>query len=586
VTATTLPTISRNWVTRLREACVACGPALLTAVAVAMWFFSLREVDLRQISDVGLITALGQLSFVALGLFVAAFAWSLAAIRPCRAVLLAQVVALVVILHGVTGVVEPLARTSTAWVHAGLMECIGRTGRTLPGLDARFSWPGAFTFGAWLTSVAGESSPVWLLRWAPLCFNLLSLLPLYVITATVTANQRCQWLALWLFALGNWIGQDYFAPQALGYVLFLAIIAVLLWYFDPQSTTEALTSPAQRAGLVVAVVLVYCAIVATHQLTPFFLIGAVGLLTLCRRTALSGLPLVMGVLVVAWISYGAEAFWSGHLMTIAGDVGRISQNLKAGLTDHLRGGTGRLLVQQTRLVLTAAVWVLAGVGLLRRLRRGTPDWSIVTLAAAPFPVILLQGYGGEMLLRIAYFALPFMACLGALAFYPSTAAEDRRRRWTAGLVGMLSAALVVAFLLARYGNERFESFTPGEFDAVRYLYDHAPAGSRLVALSSSLPWQYRDVERYDYLSAADVTTGHLDEIDTYRNLLKEHGAGPAYLVLTRAQWADIELNSGYRPDVVANLTRQLQVSRDFRLVYENPDATVFLWTPPLGSETG
>jgi hypothetical protein len=345
------------------------------------------------------------------------------------------------------------------------------------------------------------------------------------------------------------------------------------------------TSPAQRAGLVIAIVCIYCAIVVTHQLTPFFLIAATGLLALGRRVRLSGLPIVMAILVFAWISYGTQAFWSGHLAAITGEFGRIGENVKAGLVDHLHGSSDRLLVQQMRMTLTAAVWALAGVGFFRRLRIGRPDWPIVMLAAAPFPVIALQGYGGEILLRIAYFALPFMAYLGALALYPSTLADGHRRIRTAGLVGGLSIALAMAFLLARYGNERFESFVPGELDAVRYVYDHAPPGARLVAVSPSLPWQYRDVERYDYIAATEATTDDIGQVDTYRDLLDEHGTGPAYLILTRAQWAEVELTLGYSWQVAANLTQQLKASDEFRLVYENPAATVFAWTSPPEAET-
>ena len=40
--------------------------------------------------------------------------------------------------------------------------------------------------------------------------------------------------AAWLFAAADWVGQDYFSPQSLNYVLYLTFLAILVnWFTDP-----------------------------------------------------------------------------------------------------------------------------------------------------------------------------------------------------------------------------------------------------------------------------------------------------------------------------------------------------------------
>ena len=64
-----------------------------------------------------------------------------------------QLVLLVLMLHGITAVLESQPRFPISWIHAGFVEFIDRTGTTVPGLDARWSWPGFFALAA---SLAGS----------------------------------------------------------------------------------------------------------------------------------------------------------------------------------------------------------------------------------------------------------------------------------------------------------------------------------------------------------------------------------------------------------------------------------------------
>src|SRR5437588_3957910 len=74
------------------------------------------------------------------------------------------------------------------------------------------------------------------------------------------------------------------------------------------------------------------------------------------------------------------------------------------------------IVAKIRLFMTVLLWLLAFLGGIKRLRQGHRDITYIILALAGFPLIAVQGYGGEMLMRIYLFSEPFMVFFAAALF--------------------------------------------------------------------------------------------------------------------------------------------------------------------------
>src|SRR5207245_1632003 len=72
-------------------------------------------------------------------------------------------------------------------------------------------------------------------------------------------------------------------------------------------------SAGQRALLFILVIGIFTASVMSHQLTPFLIIASCAGLVIAGRCALRGLPVLLAVIAVGWISFAAVAYWSGHL---------------------------------------------------------------------------------------------------------------------------------------------------------------------------------------------------------------------------------------------------------------------------------
>jgi hypothetical protein len=589
--------------------------ALMTFAALVMGVLALLRVDSSALGDLGLVSVVGPVYFVAVALILVSFGFALCQ-RPLRRPLLSfQLIGLIALLDGLGPLVEPHASFATSWLHAGFAQYIAQHGATIPTLDARFSWPGFFALAAFLSKAAGLHSPVVFLRWAPLAFNLMYLPPLYAIFRAVTRNERAWWMGLGFFYLASWVGQDYFSPQAFNFFLFLVFLAVALRWFRPpmpdpgkgnrwerflgvwmarfggrgEERIGARSTPTQRGALIAILALIFLAMTVSHQLTPFLLLGGLIALLIFGRTTLRGFPLILAVTMVAWISLGAIAFWSGHLNLIVGDVGHLGANVSTSLTGRIQGSPGRLSVLGIRIALAGVIAVIALVGAIRRRQLGYGDWSLLLLAFAPFPVLAVQSYGGEALLRAYLFAMPFVALLAAMAFMPST--EPKKVAVPALCFCLVAAAFAPAWLVARYGNERFDRVSNADLAAVKYLYAHAqPAApghgkTTLISLFPQLPWRYQDINSFDYESVQNTTDPPNER--GLMSLAVDQGLGdhPVYLIITRSQEAAGEALDSLPTGWAYSLGQKLVDNALAKVMYTNQDASVLELIPPLAATT-
>jgi len=584
------------------------GPALLSLAAVALWAVGVGRVNLRGVNDLGLASVLPPAVLAAPVIATAGFVWTLSQKPLRRAMRLVHLVGRVVMLYGMNAMVEPVPGPNVVWRHAGIADHIARTGAIDPTIDAYFNWPGFFTLTAFLSGAAGLGSIASLAAWAPVFFNLLYLGPLLLLLRRATSDWRLVWLAVWLFYVTNWIHQDYLAPQALSYFLYLLILGILVGWFGTVQLDVRLAparvllrrprSPArpravqflllnalrpregrfQRAGLMVIVIVLFAAAVPSHQLTPFAILAGVSALVVFGRCSARGLPWLMAVMLVAWITFMSAGYLAGNLSELGGNVGQVDTIAAANVGDRLRGSAGHQFVVQIRLAVTALLWGLAVLGWLRRRRHGQDDMTVTLLAVAPFPFLALQPYGGELLLRVYFFALPFIAFLAAGLFLPVKEAAASWR--AAGAIGLAVVVLLGGFLFARYGNERIEHFTTEELAAVRHLYEVAPRGSLPLAATPDLPWKFQDYVSYDYRTVGSLKGGGNGElVKPVLSIMRQHRRQGAYFIITRSTRADAEARGILPPGSLDRLEQALRRAPGMQLIYANQDARIYALRP-------
>ncbi|QKW26822.1 lipopolysaccharide biosynthesis protein [Streptomyces seoulensis] len=571
---------------------------LLVAALLLYWVPALRldDADLDRMGGLGLISVLPPATLAGAALLVVVFAALLRPGREHRALLLVTLLATVVSLHALPAVIESEPRFATAWQHLGFIDYIDRTGSAVPDLDARWSWPGFFAVAAFTARACGLSDLTEVIRWWPLTIQLLYLPPMFLLTRALRASWRAKWTGVWIFVLGGWVGQDYFSPQGFTYLLYLVFAAILLvWFRAPRVlwTTarpgEAEVEPTtrrQRTVLLAVVCGLFAATVPAHQLTPFVMLGVLAALVLVGRCELRGLPVLFTVLVVFWLGFMAEPYWSGHFDELFGGVGGVGGNVSTSVSGRIAGGDPtHKLVLYTRVLLAGTVLALACWGWWRRRAHQYRDRALPVLAFVPFLGFGMQSYGGEMALRVFMFALPGAGLLAALALFPRagvTARERAKDRSSLGPPAALLTGLLLmgGFLVARWGNEPFERIRPGEVAAMEYVYAHDRPTVRLLWLSDdpvndvtpAMPWGARDMERVDYvptLAPADPVL-----VASLVKALKD--AGPnSYLMVDESQAAYLRLDKGYSAAWETRLLRGLDGRGELAKVYGNGDASVY-----------
>ncbi|MHB9754700.1 lipopolysaccharide biosynthesis protein [Streptomyces sp. BYX5S] len=573
--------------------------ALLLVAALGLYWgpvLGMGEADLDRMGGLGLVSVLSPVTLLGGALLIGVFASLLWLERPHKRLLLLTLLATVVSLHALPAVIEAEPRFATAWQHLGFMDYIDRTGSAVPDLDARWSWPGFFAAAAFLAKACGVDDLTEIVRWWPTAVQLLYLAPMFLLLKSVRASWRAKWTGLWIFVLSGWVGQDYFSPQGFTYLLYLVFVAILLVYFRaprmlwgkrrPGETEVAPTDRRQRAVLLVVLIALFAATVPAHQLTPFVMLGVLAVLVLVGKSELRGLPLLFGVIVVVWLGFLAEPYWSGHFNELFGGVGGVGGNVTSSVSGRIQdGSSSHKLVLYTRVALAGAVMAFAAYGWWRRREWKYRERSLLVLTFVPFLGFGMQSYGGEMALRVFLFALPGAALLAGLALFPRTGVtakeRDKDRISLAPLAALMAGLMLMGgFLVARWGNEPFERIRPGEVAAMDYVYAHDKPTVRLLWLSNdvvdnvtpALPWGARDMERVNYVP----TLAPVDPVLVGGLVKALKDAGPnSYLMLNKSQVVYLQMDVGYSQAWPTRLVENLDRREELKKVYVNADVTMY-----------
>lgn len=584
------------------------GVSLLSIlVALVLWGISFQGVALDRIDDLGLMSVLPWAYYAAFVFLTISFALTLHQRRINESILLLNLIVLVFIIHGTPQVLYGTPRYAWVWKHIGIVDYIQRHGSVNPNLDAYQNWPGFFALAALFTEAMGFDSAIGFAGWGPVFFNLLFVGALLMIFKSLTRDRRLVWLGVWFFVLANWIGQDYFSPQAFSYFLYMLVLGVCLNWFrvtTPQLNMTILrrfrldrlesllhnllkrapksappqppSKPPMRVGLMMVVILIMGVMAVSHQLTPFMLISALAALVIFQIISTRSLPLLMIVFTGTWIIYFANAFLEGNVGWVAASVGHLTSknpdlvNLSIASPDQVFVAVmGRVFI-----VLIVGLSLLGGI---RRLRAGYLDLTAVVLIIVPSLMLVANSYGGEMLYRSYFFALPFLAFLVGALVYPSPAPGSS---WHAtAMTVLLSCTMLVGLLFAYYGKERMNYFTQNEIDAAEYIYQNAPAGSVVV----SETWDYPALfHNYEYYTSVTICCGSNKLLPRSKGTLVEklvrlmnpYPAG--FVILSRGQRAQIEMSGLIPHDELDSIEYKISQSKNFGLIYSNADAEVFM----------
>lgn len=577
--------------------------AVVGVVAAVLAVVGAREVRMPIESDFGLVAVLPATFWV--GLVTLNLAICAALVRPGLSAVMGGLQGLLaVVLYGLPAFVISVPRTEVAWRHLGIAGVLEQSGQIDPHIDAYFNWPGFFAGLASLVEVTGVS-PERIALLAPIVNGLLWTLAVAVVVRAVTANTQHVWLATWLFTLANWFDQDYLSPQALSFFLYLVAIALVLgrlgavpgmslrqatssdgftnalrrWWSSRRPLAE---SGRDRATAVWMVILLTLVIVMSHQLTPFILLGAVTALTVIGRCWTPRLALIIGLIIMVWLTTAASVYLDGHPVLA---LDQLQNTARATVSDRLDGSPDHVKVAAVRTALTAGIYGLAALGWLRMSMRGERDLRPLLLMLIPFGVVPFQPYGGEILMRAALFGLPFAAYFAAALFLPARVPSGRAGDYLRTVPGVVLATLLmsVALVAGRFGNATFDMFTEAELDGTQELYRLASPDDLLMTPAHPVPWRVRDYETRKHLVLTDlckpvpIVLSRCFRVMTDRMAQTDSGG---LLMITRTGREALRVQDDLTGAGLPAFERAIVTQANARLVYRNDDVRIYKFLSP------
>jgi hypothetical protein len=577
-------------------------PALFTilpaGVALGLWVLSLRRnVDLIHLRNIGLPAGLPVTWYVALAVALLGGVVMIASHRPRGLVIAVYVGVVVLIMYGTLPALAHVAPYSWTYKHIGVTSLLEQTGTVHPGVDIYNRWPGFFAAAAAFAKLAGLA-PLSFAAWFEPLFVALDALLVAALARAVSGRARVAGWAALLFTVSNFVGQDYYSPQAMTYVLCLAtLVLVVRQLTDPDAlhrwgraaiarvspgtpaASETRALPITPATSIALVIVLQVAIVATHQLTPYILVGQVGALTVIGVTRPRWLVAVLGLLALGYllpnITFVREHF---GLFTGFNPVGNANvATISGGQPWAVINGGGTISKLLSVMAFIAAVRLV-------RLGHGRMVAVIVTLAVVPFVILFAQSYGGEASLRVFLFSAPWRVVL--VAWGLATIGGG----WRSLLAGAVPvAALTVLTLPTFLGRAPLVVVSPSEVTAAHVFYAHAPAGSVLTLAAPNFPTRLQpryaamadpgeDVNlmlyprlRSHFLGAADIpSVVNFMHLYSHSDFLVFAAAETRYAVATH-----LALRGS-----LESLQRAVGESSRFRLWYHASDVSIYQLVGP------
>jgi hypothetical protein len=546
-------------------------PAILM-VSLCIWVVALPGLRRVTAGQWGLIfSPSGVLLMIALLLAVTGFA---VAIVVHREIIAAVAILVTLTIDRVTvPMITEVPIYTWTYKHIGLVDYLVKNHELPPaGVDIYNQWPGFFTAMAWFSSIT-KADLVITAQWFGIASDALLIVLVTALALSFQATLRSALVAGMLALLVNWVGQDYYSPQATAIVLAASILTL-------QSCSR--TVPA--AGYVS--VPIFAVLVPTHQLTPVWIVAVTAALALLKQFRPPWLSAVYITILAAYL------IPRHHVILKNGGLASFNPFNNTKAVGQGRGSDGRVFSVIIEQGLSLSIWVAAAVCFILIWRRGRPPWELALVAFSPLALIFALNYGGEAILRVFLYSLlgscvliaPFIA--RALDFRPPQRIRGMVLAWLAIVIAG------AAGMQGYYGSWTYITVTRHQLEQSRDLLSRNEPGITVTVMAPPAGWPERSSADYVKFALAqgnydnpldDLRTSLLKGLPTPEaidNLEAVPANGALYIVLPKQVWAYNAYIGLFPPGALESLVEQLSQRPNWVRVIEDQDTLAFKYMPP------
>jgi len=534
---------------------------LLTIVALILWSYSITQAEL-DIGFYGLIDSFPIAFLMAMGILTIASAILWISNENHQKLLCFQLLFLITALWLTPALIGSHPFLDCAYRNLGLINGIIEQGHVFRTLY--LSWPGAHILFATATKL-GAINFEQILGIFPFFMQLLWLLPLYIFLKNILNEARVNycWAGLWLFSLANWIGQEYFSPQAIAFFLMLTLLTLItspsIWKEQSYPLPFLLA-----AGFIIA------GIIITHLLTAFATFCILAAFCLAKRAKKPAILIILCLtLILVWDVTGGRNYTGQILSALVGPGGILAFDLKhiveITIMRSFTGSDSHIAVVQTRMIFSLIFVILGLVGaaltLVKIKRRST---AIPLLAMAIALLLLLplaKQYGFELFQRLYLLSLPFIAYFGAMLL-------DLGKKLSAIILCLLLLIALPLHIVAHYGNAPKDYIPRGEIAYWHFIQDSVSNGYVTGGLSPES----------QFMAHAGYVTVKFEQLkwDNDRLVGEALKGGRPYYVNV-GEWD--QSTYGFlrdEPEFIPDMRARLENSAHYNLIYANPNLSLYM----------
>jgi hypothetical protein len=475
---------------------------VVLAAAIGLWWSSLGDVDVAGVGHWGLVTQLPVAWIVALVLAVAVVAAASIDPRSTGLVYAAGLGTVLTIVYGTLPRLVSTARYPWSYKHIGVIRLLSETGHLHPQVDIYNNFSGFFGLGALLRSATGVD-PTSYAPWAQLVAETAVVCAVVALVSTIGGSRRGGRVAGVLYVMANWVGQNYFAPQALGSLLALTVLTftwawfatgatrslpVIGWMVGALGPVERGSTPEARhlpPGARLLVAFVFLGLMMTHPLTPTAVCGALAGAVVVGWVRDRRLLALVAIVAIGWLVRCAPYFAAQDFdLGFGGDP---SENATGNL-DYRDAPRPVVLVGLVTRAFSLGLWAAAVAAALYCVWARRRPGGLLLVAVVPFGIPLVQSYGGEAVYRVYLYSLPLVVGLIACAI---VSWSPRRARdivaWQRRLAVVTALALVPGFLVAHFGREEVNQVAPSEVAMEEWIARSVPRPALLAQFGDNYP---------------------------------------------------------------------------------------------------
>lgn len=550
---------------------------LMLALAVVLWLPSLPGLEKAGYSQFGLLPAgTGPILVICMALVVAAF---LIAIRrhQLRTAVAAIAVAILVQRLTVTFVTSAPVYEWT-YKHIAVTEYILSFGALPPnGIDIYAQWPSFFILTAWFGQVTGFGILSLAHVFAPLVHVLIALF-VYGLARVLKLRPRVAVMAAMLAELVNWVGQDYYAPQALGFVLAVGFLVLLL------ASTQL-----RVAGFLA--IIPFAALVPSHQLTPYWLFAVTGVLLVTGRAKPWWLMFPLALILVGYLVPRLDIVAPYGLLSGFDPVENAASNVQAP------GILGKQVTSLICRALSAGVFGLAMVSIVYAWRTKKTFWAPMVMAFGSIGLLAGQSYGGEAIFRVYLYAIPGCVLLIApmlLALLDANAGAARSTVRRFGARAAVACVFLGSVVAATFGLQGYFGLWPlvienrSQIEHTQALVESAPAGSQFTMLYPA-GYPIRSTAKYVEQAEANVMFDAplnyygpeymlafptVEQLTAFEWEASQRDT-PSYVILTRQSLEAMKYYGFIQDGAADTFERWLRSNPAWSVDYQDSDTIVF-----------